>query len=346
MRAVRFYAPKDVRLMDVPTPEPRPGDVVCRVARAGICGTDYSIYSGEASFIGMVRFPMTPGHEWSGIVESVGSDVKGLQPGDRVVGDTAVSCGMCYECLMGQYNHCKELRAVGTVLTWDGGWAEYILMPARHMFRLPDGVSFDNGALVEPVATGLLSLMLTDMQIGDTVLVQGTGPIGIAAAKLAKLHGASKVIITGRKDYKLDLSLTMGIDNAINVTREPLGETVRALVGAHGVDRVIEASGSTELFKESIGLTRPGGVMSVVAFYDKPLAEFNIDSLVFGDVTIKPVPGSLGMFKPVLRLMESGMLDMSSIITHRCTLEQAAEALKEMKTNNDTKIKIMIEMEA
>jgi threonine dehydrogenase-like Zn-dependent dehydrogenase len=213
------------------------------------------------------------------------------------------------------------------------------------MFHLPDSVSFDNGALVEPVATGLLSLELTDMQIGDTVLVQGTGPIGIAAAKLAKLQGASKVIITGRKDYKLELSLAMGIDHAINVTREPLAETLRSLVGRSGVDRVIEASGSTELFKESIALTRPGGVMSVVAFYDKPLAEFNIDSLVFGDVTIRPVPGSLGMFKPVLRLMESGMLDMSPMITNRCALQGAIDALKDMKVNNDTKIKIMIEME-
>ncbi|MFH1009551.1 MAG: alcohol dehydrogenase catalytic domain-containing protein, partial [Candidatus Latescibacterota bacterium] len=155
MKKARIMGPKDIRVMEVPTPEPGPGEVLCRVVRAGICGTDYAIYTGELSFVksGQISFPMTPGHEWSGLVTRVGRDVAGFQPGDRVVGDTAVSCGTCYDCLMGQYGRCRDLRCVGTIHTWDGAYAEYMVMPARHLFHLPDSVSWDNGAMVEPAAT-------------------------------------------------------------------------------------------------------------------------------------------------------------------------------------------------
>lgn len=136
---------------------------------------------------------MTPGHEWSGIVDKIGEGITGLAPGDRVTGDSIVSCGACYECLNGKYDHCPDLQAVGTIRTWDGAYADYILMPARHLFKLPSNVSFDNAAIVEPAAIALNSVILAGVTVGDRVLVHGTGPIGIAAAKLAKLAGATKV---------------------------------------------------------------------------------------------------------------------------------------------------------
>lgn len=346
MKAARILGPKDMRVVDVPTPEPGPGDVLCKVVRSGICRTDYSIYTGEFSFVksGAIPFPMTPGHEWSGVVERAGRDVEGFQPGDRVVGDTMVSCGTCYPCLMGQYGHCRTLRCVGTVHTWDGAYAEYMMMPARHLFHLPDHVSFDNGAMVEPAATALYAVTLAGVRIGDTVLVQGSGPIGILAAKLAKLTGAARVILTGRREFKLKVALNLGIDDTVNVTEVSLYEAIRAYTGDWGVDRIIEASGSTELFQESLKLINPGGTIAVVAFYEKLVDGFDMDRFVFGDLTIRAVAGSLGMYKPILRLMSSGMLDLSSLITRRYKLDEVPWAMQDMEEKSDIRIKLMIDV--
>lgn len=345
MKAAQIFGPNDMRIVDLPVPTLGPHDVLCKVVRTGICGTDHAIYTGEISFIekGMIKFPMTPGHEWSATVAAVGDKVDNFKVNDRVVGDTCVACGQCYACLMGQYGQCKQMQAVGTIFTWDGAYAEYIVMPQRHLFHLPESVSFDQGALVEPAATALYAVRLADVTIGDTVLVHGTGPIGIAAAKLAKLSGATKVIITGRKPFKLQKALELGADVAINTTEQSIDDVVRDTVGPDGVDCVIEASGSLELFRSSFDSVRIGGTISVVAFYEKNMDQFDIDKFVMADVKLRAVAGSLGMYRPVLRLMEVGMLDLSSLITARYPFEQAPQALKDMSEKNDKRIKMLLE---
>ena len=345
MKAQRLFGPLDMRVVDVPVPELGPHDVLCKVLRSGVCGTDYVIYTGEFRFVknGGITFPMTPGHEWSGVVAAVGSDVGRFALGDRVVGDTGVACGQCNECLVGDYYLCKHSQAVGTINAWDGAYAEYIMMPERHLFPLPDSVSFDNGAMVEPAATALYSVKKAGVGIGDTVVVQGSGPIGIAAAKLAKLSGASKVLITGRKDFKLEKALALGVDAAVNTTRESVAEAILKHTGQKQVDCLIEAAGSTVLLQESIPLVRPEGTIAVVAFYERIIEHFDIDGLVFSDVNLRPVCGSLGMYKPVLRLMASGMLDLTSLITGRYPLLHARDAMADIAERNETRIKIMME---
>jgi 2-desacetyl-2-hydroxyethyl bacteriochlorophyllide A dehydrogenase len=347
MTVARLFAPRDLRLVEMPLPVVGSREVLCRVARVGICGTDYSIYTGEASFVksGAVKFPMTLGHEWSGTVAAVGSEVTQFQVGDRVTGDTGVACGQCTECLMGQWPRCRQAQAVGTVNAWDGAYAEFILFPERHLFHLPETVSLDNGAMVEPAATALYAVHKAQVQIGDTVLVQGTGPIGILAAKLAQLSGASRVLITGRKDAKLELALSLGLDGTINTTRETVTEGVRRHLGEGQVDRIIEASGSTELFTESLGLVKPGGALSVVAFYDQPLGRFDLDGFVFSDITLVAVPGSLGMYPLVLKLMAAGKLDCTRLITERASLAEVPELLPRLKDKAEGRVKVMVNVE-
>ena len=346
MKAARIFGSNDIRIVEVPTPKPGPGEVLCEVVCAGVCGTDHAIYTGEFSFVrnGSIKFPMTPGHEWSGVVADVGPGVTRFEPGQRVVGDTAVSCGKCYDCLVGQYGRCKAIRCVGTIATWDGAYAEYILMPERHLFHLADEISFVNGAFVEPAATALYSVVLADVKIGATVMVLGSGPIGVLAAKLAKLCGASKVAVVGRKEFKLQKALELGVDAAINTTETTLEEGVKDVFADWGVDCVIEASGSTELFKKSVELVNQGGAVSVVAFYEKNVDSFDIDKFVFGDVQIRAVAGSLGMYKPVLRLMETGMLDPGSLVTGRYEFSDIPTVMAGMSGRNATRIKEIIEM--
>jgi len=345
MKAARLYGPKDIRIIDVKTPKPGPHDLLCKVVRAGVCGTDYSIYSGEFSGVkdGSVKFPMTPGHEWSGVVERAGSAVAGFKAGDRVVGDTGVSCGVCYECLVGQYSRCSKARSVGTVNAWDGAWAEYILMPARHVFHVPDKVSFDNAAMVEPAATALFTVAQAGVEPGDAVLVVGSGTIGIAAAKLAKLSGAARVVVVGRKPFKLRIALRLGADGTINTTKISLQEGVMEQFGGWQVDRVIEASRSIDLLKASLDIVRVGGSVATVAFYDEKVDGFDIDRVVLRGITIKGVSGSLGMYRPILRLMDSDMLDLSPLITARLTLDDLPAALSQANRTG-RRIKSMIDI--
>ncbi|MCG2659264.1 MAG: alcohol dehydrogenase catalytic domain-containing protein [Kiritimatiellae bacterium] len=347
MKAARISGPTDMKIVEVPVPDLGAHDVLCRVVRAGVCSTDYAIYTGELSFVktGLVKYPLTPGHEWSGIVELVGPEVENFKPGDRVVGDTFVACGSCGFCITGNFYRCNKIRSVGTINAWDGAYAEYIMMPERHLFHLPENVSLDNGALVEPTATALYAVTLAGVKIADTVLVLGSGPIGIIAAKMAKLSGAGKVIIAGRKDSKLKTALALGVDAVVNTTKEHLAEKTREYSGEYGVDRIIEASGSTELFKEALQLVKPGGVISCVAFYERPVDGFDIDRFVINDVTIRAVAGSQGMYPTVLKLMDLGLADFSSLITERRPFVEAPQIMHDMQQRNETRIKIMLEME-
>lgn len=349
MKVIRLFGPRDLRLLELERPRPGPHQALCRVERVGICGTDYAIYSGAASFVksGLVKFPMTLGHEWSGVVAEIGAGVENLAVGDRVVGDTVVACGYCPACLLGDYVRCRQARAVGTVNAWDGAYAEYILFPERHLFHLPAAVSFDNGALVEPAATALYAVKKAGVRLGDTALVQGSGPIGLLAAKLAKLAGAAKVLITGRKDAKLELALKFGVDGAINTTRETAAAGIKRHLGVDKVDRLIEASGSARLFSESLELINGGGAMAVVAFYDQPAQSFDLDKFVFSDVTLAAVPGSLGMYPPVLKMMAAGALAAAPLITERAPLSAILDILPDFKqgAKSETRVKVMLENE-
>jgi 2-desacetyl-2-hydroxyethyl bacteriochlorophyllide A dehydrogenase len=347
MKVARLFGPKELRVVDMPKPTLAPDEVLCKVKRAGVCGTDYAIYSGEFSFVksGQIRFPMTCGHEWSGVVDSIGSTVTAFQPGDRVVGDTVVSCGICQSCLLGKYMHCSKLRCVGTINTWDGAYSEFIVMPQRHLFHLSKNISFDNAAFIEPAATALYSVRLADVQIGDTVLVLGSGPIGIAAAKLAAMAGASKVVIAARKKFKLDKAVALGVHAAVNLADIKLEDAIQQEFGPGGVDRIIEASGSIELFKKAAGLINPGGTISVVAFYETQMHDFEIDQFVFRDLKIRGVAGSLGMYGPLLKLLANGLVDFSSLITSYITLGQLPENMKTWTERENTRIKEMIKFD-
>ncbi len=345
MKAARLFGPNDLRIVDQPIPELGAHDVLTRVRCAGICGTDYSIYTGEFSFVrnGGVRFPFTPGHEWSGVVAAVGSDVTRFSVGDRVVGDTCVSCGNCVSCLLGDYLSCAHAFCVGTVNAWDGGFAEYTVFPERHLFRLPDAVSFDAGAFVEPAATSLHAVKRAQVGIGDAVLIHGSGALGLLAAKLAKLSGASNVLVTGRKEAKLAIARAFGADAVLDTTREPLREGVLRLNGGEKFDRVIETSGSSDLFNASLDLVRPGGTLAPVAFYDRTIDDVAIDQAVFGNVSICGASGSTGTYPPVLRLMTCGALDIAPLISGRYPFADLLQGYLDMKAKNDIRIKWLVD---
>lgn len=346
MKAARLYGPKDLRMMDIPKPEMRDDEVLIQVKYCGICATDYSIYSGQSSFIeaGMIRFPMTLGHEYSGLVEAVGKNVTRFKPGDKVVADLAISCGICDKCLEGNYIRCKKVQAVGTINAKDGGYAEYTTMPERHVFHLADNVALKEGALVEPVGTGYHAVKQGNIQIGDNVLIIGTGPIGLGAVPFAKYSGAKNVILAGRKEYKLEIGKKMGADVTINTVKENVESRVMDITNGEGPDVIIESSGSVDMFCLSTKMIAVGGRISIVAFYEQPIKALDMDLLLLKDARIISVIGSPNAGPVVISMMQSKKMDFSPLITDIYSFGDVKEALESFKTKNDRRIKILLEM--
>ena len=346
MKAARLYGPYDMRMMDVPVPELAPDEILAKVERACICGTDYAIYSGELSFVktGDVTFPMTLGHEWAGTVAAVGSNVTRFKVGDRVVSDNAVGCGRCPACLHGDTFLCQNSRALGTVHAWDGAFAEYLPMPERHVFHLADNVGWDDAALLEPMMVAYSGVVGAEVGMGDTVLVNGTGAIGLIAAKICRICGASKVFVTGRSPFKLEKAAAFGAaDVLIDTSKETIADALAREIPNGKVDKVIEASGSIPLLVESLNVVRTGGIVSALAFYEKEIQSMPIDKLVFNCITLRGVASISRLHEPCLRLLESGRMNLSQLITGRYPFADIETAMKDMKLKNASRIKWAID---
>jgi len=346
MKAIIVASPGDLRMIETEKPKVGPKDVLARVVYSGICGTDLAIFSGDISLVrdGLIKYPIRIGHEWSGIVEEVGTEVSKFKPGDRVVSDTGVTCGQCEHCLSGNIELCENIKSVGTMNCWDGSFAEYMIVPDRHMHKLPDSVSLDEAALIEPATISFGGIKQIRITPTDSVLVIGTGSIGLAAVALAKHMGASKVLLSGRKPYKLDIGKEMGADAVVNIEKEDLRDFVMKNTKGKGVDAVIETSGNIDTVNQCLYVVKPRASIALIGFYESTLNGFEIDKFVTNQLQMKGIMGEFGLVQEVIGLMSSGILNLKPLITHRFKFDEAIEAMKTANEKNDTKIKMLVEM--
>ena len=344
MKAVVAYAPGDLRMMDVERPEAGPHDVLVKVTHCGICGTDVSIADGTLNLGESAKavYPVYLGHEWAGVVVEAGSKIKKLKVGDRVLGDSGVSCDFCDDCAHGK--ECSEGRAIGTVNNhWHGGMAEYILMPEWNTHRIPDSVPLDEAALVEPTSIGMCGLMETPVGPGRNILVVGTGPISLGGMACAIGMGAGKVMLAGRKDAKLAIGREMGANVLINMEKENLREAVLRETDGIGADVILDSTGAAELFNEIVMSMRGGGYMVIPGFYERTIPEVAIDNIVSRGCRIVGAAGVAELNVRILNMMEYGRIKLGPMITDRFPFEQALDAFKAIKERNDRRIKIMLE---
>lgn len=347
MKAITVYAPKEAKMEHIEKPTPNDDMMVIKVHRTGVCATDLSIYSGESSFIrsGEITLPCRFGHEWAGVVESVGENVTDFKPGDRVYSDNFVSCGKCDACKDGKYMECKDTRSVGTIKCWDGCYAEYMYMPERHVFHLPDELTMDEGALIEPASIAYDAFKGVTLNKNQTVVVIGTGAIGMISVWLAKYYGAGKVILVGRNEGKMAVSKKVGADYTVNNRSENAVERVKELTNGKGADMVIETAGAESALLQSIDMVARFGRISVVSFYEKELNNVPIDKLVHGCVSIVGAAGCDGNAQGVCEIMCKNPVKLSPIISHHVPFENALDVFENISKYNDEKIKIMIDFE-
>ncbi len=345
MKAISITAPKTIEVKDVPIPELEDDEILIKVAYTGICGTDIGIYGGGLSFVksGLIKYPVRIGHEFSGVVEKVGKNVTKFKKGDRVITDNGVSCRHCKPCLEGRNIDCENMRSVGTVNCWEGAFAEYVKFPEIHVYHLPDSIDLDEAAVIEPVTISLVSLDKIDgRNPGKTILVIGTGPIGLATANLAINYGAKKVYIAGRKENKLAIAREYGAE-AINVTETDLVEYFKAK--GEKVDAVIETSGAIGCIEQAIKCTKKHGTVALAGFYERTLDEFPIDDFVFSEVNLVGVAGRW-VAQDIIDLIVAGKLNLKPLITHRFSFDEAPAAIAEGDTPKyKDKIRMLVEVD-
>jgi L-iditol 2-dehydrogenase len=341
MRAIVIEQPNAVALRDVETPEPGPGEVRVRSVRAGVCRTDLDIVTGALD-PRWVRFPVVPGHEWSGVVDLVGEGVTGVEPGERVVCEGNIPCLSCPRCRAGDTHLCAKYDAVG--FTRGGGWGEFVVVPARILHPLPDHVSLDAAVLVEPGSCVLKALERARIEPAETVGVVGVGAMGALAIRLARLRTPAAIVAYGLRDEELELALGLGADSVVNVASADAEAETRRLTGG-GLDVVVETAGAVSAAELSTRLVREGGrvVLLGIAGHGQEL-RLPADRIPLRDLTVF---GSVGYttaaWARMVGLLRDRLVDLDPLVTHRFPLERSEDAFALMDDRRGVVARIVLE---
>ena len=339
MRAIVYEGPGRLVVKDVPEPQVGPKDVLIKVRAAGICGSDLEMAHGNRP---SVIPPRIPGHEVSGDIIEVGGQAARFDISDRVVVEPIISCGECFNCIVGRYNVCKDLKFIG--VHTDGAFAEFLAVPESRVYKVPDGFSYEEAAVLEPTAVGVHIVSRAKVSLGDTVVILGAGPMGVQIAQLTRSAGAGYVIVTDVLDYRLDLAKKLAADFVVNSAEEDVVECVSQVTGGEGADVVIEAVGKSETILQTMDLVRVGGRilvggLSVERFVTDP-PTFWMRQLL-KEVTVETSRSyAAGNWNAAIRLASRGAINCGALVTHTFPLEDALRAyeVSDRKLENSMKV--------
>lgn len=336
-------ADKAIEVRDLPEPGPiRPDQVLLAVQAVGVCGSDIHLWHEHQSWA--IKLPLVLGHEYSAIVKEVGAAVSGFSVGDRVVCETAAYvCGKCVYCLSGNYNLCPHRLGYGNLI--DGALTDYVVARPQILHHIPDNVSFEHAALTEPICVAVNALVeKSTIKPGDTVAIQGPGPIGMMALQVAKLNGAGTLIMLGTDvdEHRLEVAASLGADYAINVQREDPMDLIRSLGDGFGVDLVVDCTGASIALKQAMQMVRPNGTITKIGWGPQPLG-FNLDPLVGKAVTLQgSFSHTYATWERVLKLISSGLIDLTPVVGGVYSLDEWEEAFTRMEAGHNVKSVIKI----
>jgi L-iditol 2-dehydrogenase len=314
MKALLLSAYKHLEVADLPAPVPGPGEVLVRVAACGICGSDVHGYDGSS---GRRIPPIVMGHEAAGMVEAVGEGVRDYAPGDRVTFDSTVYCGVCDYCRRGEVNLCDDRQVVG-VSCGDyrraGAFAEFVTVPERILYRLPDALSFADAALLEAVSVAIHAVNVSETRGGEMVLVLGAGMIGLLIAQAARAAGCSRVFVADIDETRLELARSMGADEVIAGSGEVLARRIGELTGGVGVDVAFEAVGRAETVAAAIDSTRKGGTVTLVGNI-APEVPIPLQKVVTRQIRLQGSCASAGEYPQAMEWIAEGKIRVGPLIT-------------------------------
>ena len=331
--------PGMIEFRDVPLPAPGPDEILLKIKRIGICGSDIHVYHGKHPF---TSYPVVQGHEYCGIVAQVGENVKGIKPGSLATARPQLVCGECGPCRRGDYNVCESLRVQG--FQAPGCAQDSFIVPADRIVPLADSVTLEQGALIEPVAVGAHSIARAGNLKGKNVVVLGAGTIGNLLAQVARARGAEKILITDLSDYRLEIARQCGIENTSDAVKEELKDAVQAVFGDEGFQVAFEAAGAENTLTGAIENIEKGGAIVVVGvFEEKPC----INMAVVGEHEISLIGTMMYKhedYQEAARLIAAGKVITEPLVTRHFPFEQYLDAYRFIEKQGDKTMKVMIDL--
>ena len=332
---VKQHPAPGIELAEIPKPTVGHNDVLIRVKRTAICGTDMHIYNWDPWAQKTIPVPMAIGHEYCGEIVEIGSEVTGFAIGDRVAGEGHITCGYCRNCRAGRRHLCRNTQGVG--VNRPGAFAEYVAIPAFNAFKLPDAIDDEIAAILDPLGNAVHTALAFDV-VGEDVLITGAGPIGIMATAIVRFIGARNVVITDVNDFRLDLARKLGATMALNVTRDSLDDAMNRLGMREGFDVGLEMSGNATALRDMLRTQHHGGSIAMLGI---PPDEVAIDwnEVILKGLTIKGIYGRQ-MFETwykMAALLQSG-LDVRPVITHRVAYTEFQHAFDIMSRGQAAKV--------
>jgi len=345
MQALVVVEPGRLEVREVPVPEPGPNEVLARVRAVSICGTDAHLIRGDYPGFWPPAFPFTPGHEWAGELVALGPGAErfGWRVGDRVAGTSHDACGVCQKCVEGRYNLCENYGRPGLHRQYGhnvaGADATYVVHGVKCVFRLPDALGFDEGAVVDPASIALHVANRGGVAPGDAVAITGAGAVGLLAGDAARVRGAGRVIVVGRGS-RLAKAASLGFEVVDTAAGDPVG-AVRSLTGGLGVDVVLECAGVPATVEWALEMLRRGGRCAAVGIPTVGV-EIAMQRLVLDELELVGCRASAGEMRRVMPLVEQGRMRVCDVMTHEFSLTDYAQALATFNDPNSGAIKIII----
>jgi (R,R)-butanediol dehydrogenase/meso-butanediol dehydrogenase/diacetyl reductase len=342
MKALRWYGPQDLRYVDVIEPSPGKGQVKVKINLAGICGSEIREFAFGPLALSSDKAPLTIGHEFAGQVAEVGKGVKDFKIGDRVTGLGYRLCGECYFCKRGMYNLC--LNGGFTGMNIDGCMAEYMVAPAYSLYKLPDNVSDEAGALVEPLAVAIHAVNRANIQYGDVVAIVGDGTIGLCALMTAREAGASRIYLVAKRKGRGRLAPAMGVTEVIYVDENDPVKRISNLTNGLGADKSFECAGAEDSPQLAIDVVRKGGTAVFVGIFEKP-ALLNTSGLVFMQKNILGSSIYIDEARVAIDLLTEKRIDPLPLITSKVSLKDAVElGFKRLIADEENNNKILLKV--
>ncbi|AEA96213.1 L-threonine 3-dehydrogenase [Alteromonas mediterranea] len=332
---VKAKAEKGIWLQDTPKPEVGHNDLLIKIRKTAICGTDMHIYNWDEWSQNTIPVPVVVGHEYVGEVVGMGQEVKGFEVGDRVSGEGHITCGHCRNCRAGRVHLCRNTEGVG--VNRPGAFAEYLVIPAFNAFKIPDNISDDLASIFDPFGNAVHTALSFDL-VGEDVLITGAGPIGIMAAAVAKHVGARHVVVTDINPYRLELAKKMGATRTVDVSKENLQDVMDELGMSEGFDVGLEMSGVPVAFRDMLNKMNHGGKIAMLGIPPQDVA-VDWNQVIFKGLVIKGIYGR-EMFETwykMASLLQSG-LDLSPIITHTFSIDDFQKGFDTMGSGHSGKV--------
>jgi L-iditol 2-dehydrogenase len=346
MEALVVLEPNKLEIQEVPIPTPGPNEVLARVRAVSICGTDAHLVRGDYPGFWPPAFPFIPGHEWAGEIAALGpgAELFGWKVGDRVAGTSHDACGVCQKCVEGHYNLCENYGRVGLHKQYghsvQGADATYAVHGVKCIFPLPDAISFDEGAVIDPASIALHVANRGNVAPGDNVAIMGAGAIGLLGGDAARIRGAARVIVVERNPGRLAKAAAMGFETIDPSAGDPVA-IVREMTGGLGADVVLECAGVPVTVQLALGMLRRGGRCAAVGIPTQGV-EIAMQRLVLDELELVGCRASAGEMRRVMPLVEQGRMRVREVMTHRFALADYAQALATFNDPTSGAIKIIV----